>query len=448
MRDDVVTVSNASKIPCVEEIVSSDSLNIVVLENEECTLGGEKAKELLIRVRDKLEEHLRRENEELRYDEEKDAKESRFRFDEEVRKLQTWNMAGVVIDRELKLWVVPKFLRQYFKPDKLEELEKLKSSTLLLLYHMVSYVKGYWRISKALVKRDNPLECLSRLYVELLYHEIMRGVYREYVRVVEESPFLRGKPILKEIIRRYPARSHMPVSQYWRLSIDVPINRVFYAATEKVLSKDSRTGGMALRVLSLLEDAEELEEWLLRDIKMVRFNRLNERFREAFNLACLILGYAGVLSKEALVFAYNTPKLFEKYVYEVLREKVGNVEYQRKLEIHVNGENRNVMPDIVLSSSRGIPIPLDVKYRLIKGEPPLSDIYQIAFYARQLDSREAILVYPATKSENRIEVTIPVAKGGIALRIHILKYDLSKVLESGEPDENFIKKIESIQQES
>ncbi|MEM2288187.1 MAG: hypothetical protein QW503_03775, partial [Sulfolobales archaeon] len=169
---------------------------------------------------------------------------------------------------------------------------------------------------------------------------------------------------------------------------------------------------------------------------------------EAFNLACLILGYAGVLSKEALVFAYNTPKLFEKYVYEVLREKVGNVEYQRKLEIHVNGENRNVMPDIVLSSSRGILIPLDVKYRLIEGEPPLSDIYQIAFYARQLDSREAILVYPATKSENRIEVTIPVAKGGVALRIHILKYDLSKVLESGEPDENFIKKIESIQQES
>ncbi|MEM0065906.1 MAG: hypothetical protein QXH88_03170, partial [Sulfolobales archaeon] len=120
-------MSNASKIPCVEEIVSSDSLNIVVLENEECTLGGEKAKELLIRVRDKLEEHLKRENEELRYDEEKDAKESRFKFDEEVRKLQTWNMAGVVIDRELKLWVVPKFLRQYFKPDKLEELEKLKS---------------------------------------------------------------------------------------------------------------------------------------------------------------------------------------------------------------------------------------------------------------------------------------------------------------------------------
>ncbi|MEM1560486.1 MAG: hypothetical protein QXN35_02955 [Ignisphaera sp.] len=89
-----------------------------------------------------------------------------------------------------------------------------------------------------------------------------------------------------------------------------------------------------------------------------------------------------VLDKEALVFAYNTPKLFEKYVYEVLREKVGNVEYQRKLEIHVNGENRNVMPDMVLSSSRGIPIPLDVKYRLIEGEPPFSNIYQIAFYAR------------------------------------------------------------------
>ncbi|MEM1560487.1 MAG: hypothetical protein QXN35_02960 [Ignisphaera sp.] len=50
-------------------------------------------------------------------------------------------------------------------------------------------------------------------------------------------------------------------------------------------------------MLSLLEDAEELEEWLLRDIKVVRFNKLNERFRETFNLACLILGYVGVLDK-------------------------------------------------------------------------------------------------------------------------------------------------------
>ncbi|MEM0348540.1 MAG: hypothetical protein QW309_07760, partial [Zestosphaera sp.] len=132
--------------------VCSDPLDIVVFENEECTLDGEKAKELLIRVHDKLEEHLNRENDELRYDEEKDTKESRFRFDEEARKLQIWNMAGVVIDRELKLWVVPKILKpdKLEKLEKLEELEKLKSSTLLLLYHMVSYVKGYWRISKAL----------------------------------------------------------------------------------------------------------------------------------------------------------------------------------------------------------------------------------------------------------------------------------------------------------
>ncbi|MEM4629300.1 MAG: hypothetical protein QXL83_04970 [Zestosphaera sp.] len=427
--------------------VCSDPLDIVVFENEECTLDGEKAKELLIRVHDKLEEHLNRENDELRYDEEKDTKESRFRFDEEARKLQIWNMAGVVIDRELKLWVVPKILKpdKLEKLEKLEELEKLKSSTLLLLYHMVSYVKGYWRISKALVKRDNPLECLSRLYVELLNHEIMRGVYREYVRVVEESPFLRGKPLLKEILRRYPVRTHVPVSEYWRLSIDVPLNRVFYVATEKVLSEDSKTRSMALRLLSFLEEAEELEERLMGDINVVRFNRLNERFREAFNLACLILGYTGVLDKEALVFAYNTPKLFERYIYEVLRKEIGNVEYQKKLEIRVNDGSRNVMPDIVLYSNRGIPIPLDVKYKLIEGEPPLSDIYQIAFYARQLNSSEAVLVYPEdTKSKNKLEITVPVAKDDADFKIYVLKYDLSKILENGEPDKNFIREVRNI----
>ncbi|MEM2040020.1 MAG: hypothetical protein QW732_06660 [Zestosphaera sp.] len=436
-------MNSAGMKPCIDD-EEDGSLNIFVFEDEECTLSKEKTKEkeLLTGVRDKLKEYANRENKELHGDEEKDEKKSRIKFDEKAMKLQILNMAGVVIYRGLKLWVVPKTLRPFFGSKKLKELER---DALLLLYHMVSYVKGYWRVSKAVVRRDDPLMCLSEIYVELLYHEITWGVYREYARVVEESPFLRGKPLLKGMLRRYPVRTHMPVSEYWRLSIDVPLNRVFYAATEKVLSKDSKTRSMALRVLSFLEEAEELEEQLMRDINVVRFNRLNERFKEAFNLACLILGYTGVLDKEALVFAYNTPKLFERYIYKVLRKEIGNVEYQRKLKIYVNDGSRNVMPDMVLYSNRGLSIPLDVKYKLIEGEPPLSDIYQIAFYARQLNSREAVLVYPEdTKSKNKLEVTVPDAKGDIVLTIHVLKYDLSKILENGEPDENFIREVRNI----
>ncbi|MEM4489401.1 MAG: hypothetical protein QXK88_11540, partial [Desulfurococcaceae archaeon] len=106
---------------------------------------------------------------------------------------------------------------------------------------------------------------------------------------------------------------------------------------------------------------------------------------------------------------------------------------------------RNVMPDIVLYSNRGIPIPLDVKYKLIEGEPPLSDIYQIAFYARQLNSSEAVLVYPEdTKSKNKLEITVPVAKDDADFKIYVLKYDLSKILENGEPDKNFIREVRNI----
>lgn len=169
-----------------------------------------------------------------------------------------------------------------------------------------------------------------------------------------ESRFLMGRPILRELLRGYPHKIRSPVVEHWWLSIDVPLNRVLYAAAERALGQARVIRVKALETLSLLEDAEELEHWIPRDVRSVKFNRLNERFREAYTLACLMLGYLGLVGRDALIFVFSTPRLFEEYVYRVLLRELGgaktSVMYQSGIEdrLYVDGKPKTLRPDIVL----------------------------------------------------------------------------------------------------
>ena len=98
-------------------------------------------------------------------------------------------------------------------------------------------------------------------------------------------------------------------------------------------------------------------------------------------------------------FELNMPQLFESFVAEWLRANAPpgmTVRCQHNAQLDANFEMK-IHIDIVLCderSQRPIAV-LDTKYKANE-QPSEADIYQIAFYARELQVNRAMLVYPST----------------------------------------------------
>lgn len=414
--------------------------DILVFENENCIISNKQVIELLKSTIDRIRKGFDELNKQLEEDEEKQEKRSMFNFNPHSGVLEAINASGVLLYKDIRLWIVPKILARQ-NPSSSE----IRERTLVLLYHMTSYVEGRRKIAVAIPRRGDPLLILAGLYIDILSDELKRGVYREYIRTRVEARFIRGRLLVEELLRRCPQRLHVPITEYWQLSIDVPLNRILYAASEKVLHVSSASRTQVLEVINFLEDAEELVEWIPRDMRAVRFNRLNERFKEAFNLACLLLGYTGILGKDMFVFVFNMPKLFEKYIYRVLQREFPQLtaKYQERIGEHlfVDGEQSSVRPDIILEGKRKIPI--DVKYEELKAKIPWSHVYQVAFYSKILNSNKAILVYPASDSSTK-PIRVELRDVRNPLDIYLLRYNLTRVFETGRPDHGFVRDVNQI----
>jgi len=328
------------------------------------------------------------------------------------------SIIGFIFYRDRTLVVTPKFLRspkEYIEKGYI----KLVEDTLRLYTIMVSTIEGYEPkipdIYHPLSFRESPGELASLLgwyYVSVLNTELKRGVYRDYQENIEESVFIRGKLMANSLLRNYPVSMTKPVVRYHRLSIDNPLNRVLYRALEELIHVDnSGYRSMLYESLELLSDAEELDYMLNRDIASVKFNRLNERFRQAYTLALLILGYRGIIAEEEpLPIVVNTHELFQKYIYVVLRRNLNCRVEQREYWISSKENSmfpEKIIPDITVVAN-GKAIPIDVKYKLLeknegeKVDP--SDFYQVMFYAHYLNSPITFLVYPKFDQDEKTTI--------------------------------------------
>ena len=316
------------------------------------------------------------------------------------------DIIGFIFYRDRTLVVTPKFL-----PSSMECIKAVEY-TLRLFNIMVSTIEGYKpkipEIYHPLASRETPGELASLFgwyYVSVLNTELKRGVYRDYQENIEESIFIRGKLLANSLLRNYPVSMTKPMVRYHRLSIDNPLNRVLYRALEELIHVDnSGYRSMLYESLELLGDAEELDYMLNRDIASVKFHRLNERFKQAYMLALLILGCRGIIAKEEpFLLVEDINELFQKYICVILRRNLNyHVEEQREYRISQNNSENSIfpekiIPDIIVEANGKI-IPIDVKYKLLEKEEgekvDPSDFYQVMFYAHYLNSPITFLVYP------------------------------------------------------
>lgn len=271
---------------------------------------------------------------------------------------------------------------------------------------------NYSEISSLKLYKQSLNEILAYLFSKKLQRELAKGVYGEYVYVEENINSLKGSLLVREQIKNMASCNSKAFCRYEEFSMDNKLNRIF-SYFVKILMRNIRNKE-TLKLLrfseAVLGDVYE-KSLSLNDVKSYRFNRLNQRFEEAFTLGKMIvlgessLGTFGGNKAYSILFKMN--EIFELYIgkllEKLLQEETVHMQHS-KYKLLINEEtNKGVfklIPDIVIEKNEEESIILDTKWKSVSSSynrhgVKREDLYQMyAYLTRYKNVSTVILLYP------------------------------------------------------
>jgi 5-methylcytosine-specific restriction enzyme subunit McrC len=276
--------------------------------------------------------------------------------------------------------------------------------------------------------------------VELLVRrveELLRaGLYRAYVPVQEDLPFVRGRIALNEQLRLHGDLKDRHVCAYADLTADTAENRVILAALRLLptLLRGRDEAGLVRRVRALLPRFEGVSVvsrgQALGLARGMSFHRLNAACAPAIGLCRLALQHLTLEERAGnhpfASFLVDMPRLFESFVTARLKEYLARHGLRVVAQRHDyldEGRQVGIRPD-VLVYARGDVTPLlvlDAKYRRMDGEDGLNrDLYQVSAYLDRYRLSRGVLVYPQFGDASSANVRLR----GTPKSLHLLTLNL------------------------
>ena len=321
----------------------------------------------------------------------------------EYNRLKLINYVGIISIENVTIEIIPKISLSNDKKKDKEILLQMLSKCSKLPFDIDN------SINTNLVEYDL-IELLTKFFVQKLQREINKGIYREYISKEENLNFIKGKLILSSHIKRNHANQVKAYCSYDEYSENNFLNLVFKTACNVILRRinDDEIKNNVKRVISCFSDVDLV---YLDKNKLLKyeFNRQNNRFKEAYELAKLIVlntsmeNSLGEDNAFSMLFEMNT--LYEEYIGNVI-EGIWNNSYRRtKLQdnskylvknLYTGRGNFNLKPDIVLSDEKeDFEIMIDTKWKSVERNIEPTDIYQMyAYVTRYEKARSSILLYP------------------------------------------------------
>ena len=248
-------------------------------------------------------------------------------------------------------------------------------------------------------------ERLVSILARRVLDRIRKGLYRGYVSEADELSYVRGRiDPLGAILNSRRGIPRIPC-QYEEQTSDLEDNRILLWTLHCVRRQALRREKVRVeldRARRALGGTITLERCSPSDCVNRLYHRLNDDYAPMHGLCRFILEQTGPGLHPSdhvfIPFELNMPQLFELFVAEWLRANAppGTV-VRRKYQAQLDANFRmKIEIDILLCeerSQRPLAV-LDTKYKADE-QPSEDDIYQIAFHARELQVRRAILVYPS-----------------------------------------------------
>lgn len=257
------------------------------------------------------------------------------------------------------------------------------------------------------------IESLEDIYeriVSILARRVLdrarKGLYRGYLDEVDNLPYVRGRiDVLGTILNSTCGIPRIPC-HYEEHTADLEDNRILLWTLHQVRRQalqQERVRHELDRARRALSGTITLEQFSPSDCVNRLYHRLNDDYSPMHGLCRFILEQTGPGihsgDRTFIPFELNMRSLFESFVAEWIRANAPpgiTVRYQHNATLDSNMKMK-IHIDVVLCeehSQRPIVV-LDTKYKVIE-QPSEDDIFQIAFYARELQVDRAMLVYPST----------------------------------------------------
>ena len=277
------------------------------------------------------------------------------------------------------------------------------------------------------------VEALVPVFAAAARRAFSRGLLHGYRTEEDSLQTVRGRiRIDDQIRRRFGILIPLEV-RYDDFTVDVLPNRLVKAAALRLLGLriHTRSRVKLAGVLANLEDVD-LVEFSSGALPEVRFDRLNEHYREVVELSRLVLRYTSIETKRGSVratgFLVDMNVVFQEFVTRALRQALGLSERtfpsDKRMPEKIwldEAHSVRLKPDLTWWDGHECKFVGDAKYKKVKDDRvPNADLYQLLAYATALDLPGGLLIY--AKGEDK-EVVHNVRHAG--KRLEVAALDLS-----------------------
>ena len=264
------------------------------------------------------------------------------------------------------------------------------------------------------------LEVFITIFLNELDDLFKFGLRKDYIRIGENSNFVKGKIKIAENIRYNLTHHERNFIEYSEFTQNIAQNKILkkcinFLKTKSVSDKNIKRLNQALFIFDGVADIFNIES----EFQKVSLSRLNSHYTVPLELAKVFLSGNSFLPQSgsnnlvSLMFPLN--KLFEDYVLNYLNKKADKKIVQIKAQSNPYclleaPQKFRLKPDIVVEYKKQNKIMiLDTKWKLLdsskmdgKNGVSQSDLYQLYAYGKKYKEKtnkdiELVLIYPLTE---------------------------------------------------
>lgn len=284
--------------------------------------------------------------------------------------------------------------------------------------HLLTMLKAVYKLqaqsptdANQMLKSSPILDVFLQRFLDEVETLLHMGLIKTYRKESGNRNALKGKLLINKQITKnivHKERFYVSYTTYDRNHL---CNCILYK-TLMMISDVTGNTFIVNRARTLRFEFPELNDVIVTDalFSSIHFDRKSEVYKDAIKIAKLILlNYMpDRLNRRNSVLAlmFDMNRLWEEYVYVMLRRKLDNYEVSAQ-KTKSFWENKTIRPDIVISSkdNNGTPLLIiDTKWKCPKDDRPSdADLKQMYVYHKYWKVNNTILLYPDIS--NRAQVS-------------------------------------------
>ena len=274
------------------------------------------------------------------------------------------------------------------------------------LLSLICYAMGRFRPQPELFdypEHEGLPDVLALVLASAARRAFANGLLHGYRTEEETLNTVRGRIRFDDQIRRRFGIAPPVEVRYDEFTEDILANQLVKAATYRLsrmrLRFQTARSGLG-RIADTLDGVSSVE-FPSTAVPEVRFNRLNEHYREVVSLSRLILRHGAFESNRGRIrasgFLVDMNTVFQEFVTVALQEALGASVHQfleKSIPSLDDGNRVALRPDLTWWEGSVCKFVGDAKYKNVSGERvPNSDLYQLLAYCTALDLPGGMLVY-------------------------------------------------------